>query len=619
MTILRGSPRYEVLGCETLGVSGSYRREPWRTLEIDETRDRSAIRRAYAAKLKTLDIDREIAAYEQLRQARDYALMLAQEEEAGEYAAPLSPFDDPAVEDDAADEKTAGEQVDQPATSRPVDDKIASIEVVAPSLPGPDDGHVSGEDQPAPHPEQQMGVAQIAASERDKPNPEPAGQPETDAPVADGPEAEAAEEHPTAPQVLLAILYPGQEYSAEPLDHEMFSLACAALNHVLAEAEESAIDQQQAIEEWLAHHLASSWPRSAHLVEHASENFSWLDESGSLSERPAVRFLNERLRGMRFVEKVQQPDHPLRSAWAELSKAGRRRNFLFTRVSKGNVLMLLNGLRERYPEVESYLDPQRVGSWEERLNNGGGSPWKTAGTIIFCFWILIHLINSLTSVDTSKADYAPLAPPITLSDPVITPAERDNIIIKLFGTRVSDETLEAGAPVIWSEIIPRAPDPNANEDAPVSIVSRLRTRIFVAGNEADLDTLIEIKQLRLDLAKLARDRGGSEACRRFLNSHRLPDTMAVPDHIRENERRIAGLLITTSLLDNNGSWSAPQAPIPNRIVDMVMKKTVMTREEFNRAAQKDGSAKQQCDFRIALLEAVLSRPETVSEKLLRMI
>lgn len=53
-------------------------RQAWRRLGIAPTDDARAIRRAYAAKLKALDVDADPAGFEALREAREYALVLAQ-------------------------------------------------------------------------------------------------------------------------------------------------------------------------------------------------------------------------------------------------------------------------------------------------------------------------------------------------------------------------------------------------------------------------------------------------------------------------------------------------------------------------------------------------------------
>lgn len=57
---------------------------PWSVLQIGETSDKSAIRRAYATRLKALDVDREMDTYAALRTARDRALALADTVSSGE-------------------------------------------------------------------------------------------------------------------------------------------------------------------------------------------------------------------------------------------------------------------------------------------------------------------------------------------------------------------------------------------------------------------------------------------------------------------------------------------------------------------------------------------------------
>ena len=53
------------------------RRWPWDVLGIDPTHDESAVRKAYADVLRALDLDKDVKAYTDLRQARDEGLWLA--------------------------------------------------------------------------------------------------------------------------------------------------------------------------------------------------------------------------------------------------------------------------------------------------------------------------------------------------------------------------------------------------------------------------------------------------------------------------------------------------------------------------------------------------------------
>ncbi|GEM_PF-1621120 len=567
----------------------NHRREPWRTLGIDETQDRGAIRRAYATQLRALDIDREIAAYQQLRGARDHALMLAKRDEFDDEPAALSPFEED-------DDYSPAEQTNFPsADPEAADGELASDPRPEPVVE-PHPPHESEEWERSPEPVPEPAAATVATPEDDPPAP---------------------------PMVLLSILYLGDEYSAEPLDNEGFIKARTALDGVLAEAEESSIDQQQAIEEWLAHHLASSWPRSAWLVEHASENFSWLDESGSLTERPAVRFLNERLRGMRFVEKVQQADHPLRGAWAELAKPGRRRNFLLTSVSKDSVRMLLNGVRERYPEVESYLDPQRVGSWEEKLNNSSGTPWRTALYIAFGVMVVLRIFGgfsqSMQNEGSVPAHFTVEAPAFSAD---VDQEKIDAVASDLFGPELTSQQVRRKVPEgLWTSI-EYAGSPNAllpRTGTVVEPLQQLRLLTQLAAGDARFDQLIAIKQIKLDLLRSIRENSGAERCGKFDQDLLVPADLPASPELRQSERQLAAQLLQQGLLKQPPANLPEQATISGEVVDRFMKATGMTRDEFSLLASGKGSGEMQCRYKIAMLELALRRPADVSVDLLRML
>jgi hypothetical protein len=99
-------------------------------------------------------------------------------------------------------------------------------------------------------------------------------------------------------------------------------------------------------------------------------------------------FLNARLKGMRFHDKVQLPDHPLHKAWAELSRPGRAGIIDRLRAKRLDIDKLLTGLRQHYPELESHLGPERVASWEGDTNascvSDTGPRWCAAS--LSCCW-----------------------------------------------------------------------------------------------------------------------------------------------------------------------------------------------------------------------------------------
>lgn len=76
----------------------------WATLDCDPTTDRGAIRRAYAARLKAMDVDADPDAFEALRNARDAALARAADPVAAVEVEPAMADDPPPPEPEAAPE-----------------------------------------------------------------------------------------------------------------------------------------------------------------------------------------------------------------------------------------------------------------------------------------------------------------------------------------------------------------------------------------------------------------------------------------------------------------------------------------------------------------------------------
>ena len=124
-------------------------------------------------------------------------------------------------------------------------------------------------------------------------------------------------------QALTCILYPGGEASDDAVTLGEMEDGLAALDALIARAEEADIAEHDALDGALADLFARTWPRSAPFVEAGNAGFHWMGEDGSIEERPALMFLNQRLKGMRFHDKVQQPGHPLPKAWVELLRPGR--------------------------------------------------------------------------------------------------------------------------------------------------------------------------------------------------------------------------------------------------------------------------------------------------------
>ena len=299
------------------------RRFPWSVLGIDATQDTAAVRKAYADALRALDVDEDIAGYAELRRARDEALWLAAQ----------------GTGDGHAGDYGLGSLDDESAGFALGDDDLGFAD--------------AWDEQPEPY------------------RPDPLHHSVGEGLTPELSEAQARAQ--AAWQALLDILYPGGEVSEEGVSHADLEAGMAQLAVLIDHAQASDLAELDALDHALADVMANTWPRSAPFVETANAAFHWMEEAGQLEERYALRFLNARIKGMRFHDKVQQPDHSLHKAWMELTRPGKARVIDRLRVKRLEIDKLLTGLRQHYPELESHLAPERVASWEGSTNASGVS------------------------------------------------------------------------------------------------------------------------------------------------------------------------------------------------------------------------------------------------------
>ena len=67
------------------------------------------------------------------------------------------------------------------------------------------------------------------------------------------------------PGRFIELLFPGHEFTPEPLTREEYEAGADLMRGIMADAQAATVDRQGGIEDWLAHYLASSWPRSGPL------------------------------------------------------------------------------------------------------------------------------------------------------------------------------------------------------------------------------------------------------------------------------------------------------------------------------------------------------------------
>ena len=545
---------------------------PWDVLGIDRTADKAAIRSAYAVRLKAMDVDADIQGYSELRSARDQALREADYAAADQSDDPL--FD---AEPDLLDDLDP-----------------ADADATEPDEAGPGEWVDIGQWQGTGH--------------------GPAGSWDNDFGYGTGdfadPDMRVAhfEEQLTedAPDRRLArLLYPQGAYSEEAFTFEEDEAAQAALTELLEDARSADLGREQAVEHWLGEVLAESWPRSGPLVERAAQAFDWVAQSGEIGERPALQFLNPRIRGLRFVAKVEQPDHPFHKYWEELKRPGKRGFLDRFRIKREGIENLLGGIRTRYPEVESYLDHERVASWEKP------APSWIAWILqrVFIFVVVIQLLAFCGRTIGDSGNDLPKD-------------QLDQVVAEAFGPGRTMADVQAADPDLADQIYATI-EFDQNQGDPVdqvrqAVVVRLREMAAMALEDAPKEDVLAILAVRRDLLEVARE-AGTPACSALLKTARLPDGLVVPEEMRADERELIWRLTQAGLLDPQ--WKAGDdrsLPLPDWVGAGVSERTRLPVERIN-AVLRGEETQDLCAVRIALIDTLLSRPDDAPVELLRIM
>lgn len=539
-------------------------RFPWNRLGIDEISDTAVIRKAYADALRAINVDEDIAGYAELRRARDQALWLAaqsqrtaEEADADEGALyGLGGFDDDYDDDDGWG----------------AEDHVWDIAPgLQPVTPGPVPFADSG---PVPAPELTEAQARAQAAWRG----------------------------------LLDILYPDGEASEDSVTYAQMDEGQAHLGVLLEHADAVDIAEHDALDHALADVFARTWPRSAPFVEPANAALHWLEEAGTIEERPSLVFLNQRLKGMRFHEKVQRPDHPLHKAWLELVRSGRASMFDRLRVKRLEVDKLLTGIRDRYPELESYLDPQRVASWDGGEGSDGTGPRLVRGIVIV---LLVVALPRLISQCAAPADDDP-APPVAEAAAALEAAQADLAAAAVFGEGMDMAAVRA-ADSVFADQLRLALNNAGGDNARALALTRLKA--FAAAEVADTNNLA----VRADLKSLwmaAAQQQSAQACRKVMSGDVLDLDLALDPKQRSREQALLRQLLEAKLLSHNPKGGSFQYSIPGWLVGDALQRSGLSDDTF-KAALSDPDSRNRCKAETALIEAVRAASQPVPEEVLK--
>jgi len=572
--------------------------------------DVAAIRKAYAALFKAMDPDADPEGYARLRQARDVALRTAK------LAAAPPPLLVEEPEAPAAEPSAAPWLYAAPAVTLPAADGVSLLNAgqvehseVAPLAPQ------------AIHAPATPDAALIAL----------AGPPV----LATAEPVRADVSYLARPDVDLARLLHDDEADLAPLDDAGEAFARRCLAALLAEAATANLIRHAQIEDWLADLLAETWPRSAPLLCPAAEAFGWENERGQINERPSIAWLNARLRGLRFQDKVAEPDHPLHKAWAELTRPGSANMIDKLRVKRAEINQLLEGVRKHFPELEHHFARERVVSWGdgEARARGGFGVFRLFGTgftfnagyaisIFVGLQILMAVLRMVAPDPTGGRDPLFGPPTITASpDPTYAPL-RDKAVEEVFGKGKTIAWLrehQASLATNFESHIESARSAGGRDEAGIIAdpLEYVRRRVYYQGRNADVQTLREMTRVRLALYEVAR-KEDPDVCAHYLETADLTN-IPVPEPVRAKERALAAQMVEKGILADSGETIPRQARIPGALIGEVIKATDLPEARVRAVLKGEGQPAERCAVIGNLLRAALDWPGKEQADILRVM
>lgn len=607
--------------------------EVWRHLGIRATSDVKTIRSAYAARLRTMDVDAERDGFAMLRAARDQALAWA--------ASHLS---------DAAGTGEAASS--QPSS----DDGIGHIPCNIPALAiplitaaAPSYGCVS---TPAP-PMVEAFVSRAITSAFTPPGTHPTGQ---DIPLplwwtpvfhlmsasAGGIGLTTALQNGGHDRALYALLFPDDEAeSNRPLEEKDVADATGHITAIHSWAQAGDVDYHARVDHWMSETLARAWPRSGPLLAHAATLFGWEAVRGQVDAPPAIDYINRRLAADQFYAAVLEKKHPLNLAWRQLSaptRAGQAK--AYWRKPK-QVAELLGTIRRDHPELESRLDWHRVALWDSRGKStaSGYQGFTGIGGITIAVLVIrvLVMVGQMASGPSSSPE-----PPTALESSLDAPsddevtqnpnprpgdltaqkADIDRAILMALGPDVTQESLRSRAPLVYQLFRSNwhlALEQNQSLARYVNgMVGILRDRYALLARQSGNAALIQYQKLRLREARLLKGQDWT-SCAHIMQSGHLAEPALLPEEVQEEERsRIAQLIL--AMPDNPSPLPSSESfTIPGAVVHETVERSGLSLSEVSASFQGNGGDKNVCLTDIALLEAVLADTPAVRRRLIHHI
>jgi hypothetical protein len=536
---------------------------PWSTLGIDADSDESAIRKAYATKLRAMDPDADHAKFDRLRAARDRALALARSRAAG------------VVEEDDED--------DWFASDGDFDDGL-----------GDGDASFVGE---APPP---------APIHDDLDHVETVTTPATPDPVA------------AAQDALYRLLF-----DADPIDPLSPIEVAAAREHltlILADPRMDEIDFAADSERWLSQIFAQSTPRSHPFVQQLADHFGWRAEAGSIAQPPSIAWLTERALAFDFRDRITQPSNKGYGAWVELttptdakSKRGRAKH----------VRELIATIRSKHPVLEAELDWRRVTMWEGSGANAGKGWGSNAGWIIAAFIGLSALGRCADATSDPVLSNSPeierLVDKAEFDSNIHRQQTISDVLRRFGGETANVEWLRRSGPVLLTELDAKLLElkdfrPNL-EAAEPDIEQLIFRRIKGSVTTVPYTLLVTYRRSQSAVLKVMADADPAD-CPAFVRGTPVSGSVALDSAVDAYHRASMSMLLAsrTAAPVDDGTI---QFNALSTTIDDAAQAIGMTNAQWSAAFAGDASDRSLCLAHAAIIDAAIAAPRAESERVLK--
>jgi hypothetical protein len=286
------------------------------------------------------------------------------------------------------------------------------------------------------------------------------------------------------------------------------------------------------------------------------------------------------------------------------------------RVKRLDVHKLLLGIRERYPELEAHLAPERVASWE---GQGAGSAEGFSnvrsgfgGTLLFVllFFALMRGVGALMGQDDGAKGKMDPAASAEVAE-FLKKAEYDVAAMHAFGNQTRMADVKAADAVFAADLRKVVGTVGSSSAMVLPVV---RSMALQSGAVADFDGLVARAELRrIWLGSVLES---PDQCRAIMRGDFVNTPLTLPPEAQKREQALLKQLLEAKFLSGGGRAEGGSFTVPGWLIDQTIKTSGLSADIVT-AALQDPEHPQRCKLDYAMTGAMLTQPGKVPVELLR--